>query len=169
MYAQTAGQGEAAMSGFFLVAGIAGLVFGLIAGFVRQSQGGKFSNGFAWGFLLGIIGLIVVATTANNLNIGGKKPPKGSTDGQLRDPAAVASTIAWVKSGQRYLLGYTMGGEQSFGIWDRENMGPPVYRFPYTDFGKSEANERYAQLEPNSVPSAAPAAPAVAPSNAFGF
>lgn len=40
-----------------------GLIFGFAAGTIRANQGGTFGGGFWWGFLLGLIGLIVVAVT----------------------------------------------------------------------------------------------------------
>jgi hypothetical protein len=44
--------------------GAVAVLFGLAAGAVRQHQGGSFGGGFAWGALLGLIGLIVVLATA---------------------------------------------------------------------------------------------------------
>jgi RNA polymerase subunit RPABC4/transcription elongation factor Spt4 len=52
------------MSGGVIVILIAdGLIFGFAAGTIRANQGGTFAGGFWWGFLLGIIGLIVVVAT----------------------------------------------------------------------------------------------------------
>lgn len=48
-------------------------------------------------------------------------------------------------SGQRYLLGY---GMDFFGIWDRQQPGGPVRRFPRTDDGWREAWLAYVAMEP---------------------
>ena len=62
------------------------LVFGFAAGAIRVNQGGSFGGGFAWGALLGLIGLIVVAAT---------KPPPAPAASAPRAPgdAATSSTF----------------------------------------------------------------------------
>jgi glutaredoxin len=49
--------------GIIVILILNGLVFGFAAGTIRANQGGTFAGGFWWGFLLGIIGLIVVVAT----------------------------------------------------------------------------------------------------------
>jgi len=56
--------------------------------------------------------------------------------------------LQYTHSGQRYLLGY---GRDFFGIWDREQPGPPIQRFPRTDEGWRDAWIAYAAEEPHSV------------------
>lgn len=51
-------------------------------------------------------------------------------------------------SGHRHILGY---GADFFGIWDREQTGGPVFRFPRTDEGWNEAWNRFAALEPRGM------------------
>lgn len=42
---------------------IGGAICGFAAGTIRENQGGSFGGGFAWGFFLGLIGLVVVIAT----------------------------------------------------------------------------------------------------------
>lgn len=110
-------------------------VFGVVCGAIWQSKGGSFGAGFLIGGLLGIIGLLIVAFAK----------PGGATNVPTQ-PA----TLMWTHSGERYLLSYTLD-PPAYGIWDRNAPGPPVEKFPYSEYGKSEALARYAQLEPGSL------------------
>lgn len=65
-------------------------------------------------------------------------------------PAAKRPEIMWLRAGDRYLHGYSIT-DPYYGIWDREAAGPPVQRYPYTEHGKSEAEARFRELEPNAV------------------
>jgi hypothetical protein len=62
--------------------------------------------------------------------------------------APVDEALQYSHSGQRYLLGYST---DFYGIWDRQQPGPPTQRFPRTDQGWREAWTSYTQWEPNSV------------------
>ena len=44
-----------------VVVGVGAIIFGMAAGYVWSNKGGQWFVGFLWGFLLGLIGLIVVA------------------------------------------------------------------------------------------------------------
>jgi hypothetical protein len=75
--------------------------------------------------------------------------------------ATGASQVTWTHTGYRYLAGYTVQNP-CYGIWDRQQPGPPAIRFPYTEHGKAEAWARFAELEPNAaavVTSGVPAPP----------
>jgi hypothetical protein len=52
-----------ALGAFFGGLVVVWVICGFAAGAIRQNQGGSFGSGFLWGFLLGFIGLIVVAAT----------------------------------------------------------------------------------------------------------
>ncbi|HEX2266895.1 MAG TPA: DUF4328 domain-containing protein [Actinomycetota bacterium] len=56
--------------------------------------------------------------------------------------------IRFSHSGYRYLLGY---GTDFFGIWDREQPGGPVLRFPRTDEGWDKAWYEYFSREKHNV------------------
>ncbi|MEW6058603.1 MAG: hypothetical protein AB1551_00410 [Actinomycetota bacterium] len=63
-------------------------------------------------------------------------------------PAASAGpdeVLQYTHSGRRYLLGM---GRDCFGIWDRQQPGPPIARFPRTDDGWRQAWLRFAAEEP---------------------
>jgi hypothetical protein len=63
----------------------------------------------------------------------------------VAEPRIEDEALQFSHSGQRYLLGY---GRDFFGIWDRQQPGPPVRRFPRTDEGWREAWLAYAAMEP---------------------
>jgi hypothetical protein len=62
-------------------------------------------------------------------------------------PAGTADEIQWLTRGERYLLGRTLTSPY-YGIWDKAAPGPPMYKYPYTEHGKSEAEGHFASLEP---------------------
>jgi hypothetical protein len=63
-----------------------------------------------------------------------------SADPVVLDAAHIGSNpnITWTNTGVKYLMGYTTE-PPSFGIWDRDVPGPPMLRFPYSEYGKAEA------------------------------
>ncbi|HEX2089787.1 MAG TPA: DUF4328 domain-containing protein [Actinomycetota bacterium] len=61
--------------------------------------------------------------------------------------------IRFSHSGYRYLLGF---GTDFFGIWDREQPGGPVLRFPRTDEGWDRAWYEYVSREKHNVEVLAP-------------
>lgn len=74
----------------------------------------------------------------------------GAATGQSTAAAGAAGSGAamqYTHSGQRYLLGY---GADFFGIWDRQNLGVPVQRYPRTDEGWRAAWQQFATWEPQS-------------------
>jgi hypothetical protein len=62
--------------------------------------------------------------------------------------------IRFSHSGYRYVLGY---GTDFFGIWDREQPGGPILRFPRTDEGWDQAWYEYVSRERHNVEVSAPA------------
>jgi hypothetical protein len=74
------------VGGFFLgLLLIDVLVFGFVAGAIWQNKGGSFGAGFAWGALLGILGLIYVAAA---------KPVPRMSQNQPGLPVGPASSLA---------------------------------------------------------------------------
>jgi uncharacterized RDD family membrane protein YckC len=69
-------------------------------------------------------------------------------------------------SGGRYLLGF---GLDFFGIWDRQEPGHPVERFPRTDEGWRAAWIRYTAIEPRWAEVAVPGPGAPAPIGPAGL
>ena len=63
-------------------------------------------------------------------------------------PRVGEGALRFSHAGFRYILGY---GPDYFGIWDREQAGGPVFRFPRNDEGWNEAWNRYAALEPRGM------------------
>ena len=61
--------------------------------------------------------------------------------------------IRFSHSGYRFLLGY---GTDFFGIWDREQAGGPILRFPRTDEGWDQAWYEYVSREKHNVEVFAP-------------
>ncbi|HJS25576.1 MAG TPA: hypothetical protein VJ913_00430, partial [Actinomycetota bacterium] len=57
------------------------------------------------------------------------------------------ASITYTHSGQRYLFGTTFD-PPGYAIWDRERLGNPVERFPYSEHGKTEGLARYRAIEP---------------------
>lgn len=85
-------------------------------------------------------------------------PPPSALPGEEDRPLRLSHT------GDRYVLGY---GRDSFGIWERADLGRPVRRFPRTDEGWREAWAAYVAMEPNPTavgPSAVPLASGPGPS-----
>jgi hypothetical protein len=74
--------------------------------------------------------------------------PKGPLPTAEAAPRVGEGALRFSHSGYRYLLGY---GTDFFGIWDRENAGDPVSRFPRTDEGWNRAWNQYSGLEPKAV------------------
>jgi hypothetical protein len=72
-------------------------------------------------------------------------------------PNVGEGALRFSHSGARYLLGF---GTDHFGIWDRQQPGGPLARFPRTDEGWREAWLGFIRLEPHpaeiSLPGAAP-------------
>lgn len=64
-------------------------------------------------------------------------------------PPVVSAAITWTHTGFRYIMGYTVENNPRYGIWDRQQPGPPVSKYPYNEHGKAEVLERFRQLEPN--------------------
>jgi hypothetical protein len=85
-------------------------------------------------------------------------------------PPVGSSEIVWVEHRRRYQLGYTLASPY-YGIWDRANPGPAVCKYPYSEYGKSEADKRFDELEAEAA--SGPAIPShTAPpqtSNTYGF
>jgi hypothetical protein len=104
---------------------------------IWKNKGGSPGAGFVLGALLGFIGLIIVAIAM----------PAGT---QRSSANPTRPSIVWVRSGTRYLFGYTIESP-FYGIWDREAPGPPIERFPYNRTGKLRV-ARYSDLEPHSEP-----------------
>jgi uncharacterized membrane protein YeaQ/YmgE (transglycosylase-associated protein family) len=73
---------------------VIGLITGAIAGVIRQNQGSDFWGGFAWGALLGIIGIVVVLATKPK--VAGTTPavPVGAGQPAIASaPPAVAASV----------------------------------------------------------------------------
>ncbi len=79
-------------------------------------------------------------------------PEAAAAEGQpapmSRPAPSDQDVLQYTHSGQRYLLGY---GRDFFGIWDRQNPGPPVSRFPRTDEGWRAAWLAFSATEPHSA------------------
>lgn len=65
-------------------------------------------------------------------------------------PPTSATGPTFTLIGHRYRFGYSID-PASYGIWDSENPGPPVERFPYSEHGKKEGLDRFRVLEPEAV------------------
>lgn len=102
------------------------------------SAGGFYVFGLCF-FLIALIVALVIKdkTSASSVAIGGPA-------------AAPNSGISWTHTGDRYLSGYTVQNP-FYGIWDRQQPGPPTARFPYTEHGKAEAFARFQELEPQGA------------------
>jgi Domain of unknown function (DUF4328) len=74
--------------------------------------------------------------------------PPADTATPSSGPAIGEGAERFSHSGVRYILGY---GTDFFGIWDREEPGGPVMRFPRTDQGWTEAWNRFTAWEPRAV------------------
>ncbi|MGH2597698.1 MAG: hypothetical protein ACRDH7_17315 [Actinomycetota bacterium] len=120
---------------FWALVVLLGAGFGFLGGSMWKRKGGSPGVGFAWGFLLGLIGLLILSLFTPN--------GQGRTSPASRPPT-------WMKSGHRYLLGFFFDPPM-YAIWDRQAPGPPVVRYPYSEHGKGEALARFQALEPDSV------------------
>ena len=137
--------------------------FGLAGSSIWKKKGGSPGVGFALGFFLGLIGLLIAAL-ATPSGGGRTSAVSGQTTASTSRPS-----IAWMRSGQRYMLGF-MVEPPMYAIWDRTAPGPPTIRFPYTEHGKSEALKQFQELEPSGVEVAAvPTLPPAPAANAYGF
>lgn len=90
---------------------------------------------------------------------GGTPPTApGSVGAGPTPPGAVIGegAVRFTHSGHRYVLGF---GTDFFGIWDRQQAGGPVQRFPRTDEGWSAAWVAFEDLEPDNVAVGPPAPP----------
>jgi hypothetical protein len=79
---------------------------------------------------------------------GGQPVPGPAQAPPVEGPRVGEGALRFSHSGYRYLLGY---GKDFFGIWDREQPGGPVVRFPRSDDGWNSAFNRYSALEPRAV------------------
>jgi hypothetical protein len=61
------------------------------------------------------------------------------------------SNIVYTHTGVRYLFGYTLVNPTGYAIWDRENLGPAILRFPYNEHGREEGSAQFRKLETNGV------------------
>lgn len=111
-------------------------MLGWLVGKIAQGKGDSFGAFWLFGVFFFVIALIVVLVLPDK----GKPGP----------PAALQAQIVWTHSGTRYLLGYTVQNPY-YGVWDRQQPGPPVQKFPYNEHGKSEALAWFARVEPNSA------------------
>jgi hypothetical protein len=71
-------------------------------------------------------------------------------------PHVGEGALRFSHSGARYLLGF---GTDFFGIWDREEPGGPIARFPRTDEGWREGWLRFIGLEPHPAEISLPGGP----------
>ena len=71
-------------------------------------------------------------------------------------PRVGEGALRFSHSGARYLLGF---GTDYFGIWDRQEPGGPIARFPRTDEGWREAWLGYLGLEPHPAEVSLPGGP----------
>jgi hypothetical protein len=128
------------------------IVVALISGFIGIYDITKVSDvlgGVSNDFVHASIGIGLYAVLA-----GAAIAFFGGISGRPTDPlprAEQATGPTFMSTGTRYLLGYTLD-PPSYGIWDREAVGPPFERFPYSEHGKVEATDRFNQLERTLVP-----------------
>ena len=61
------------------------------------------------------------------------------------ESAGSYEALQYTHAGRRFLLGY---GQEYFGIWDRQQPGSPIARYPRTDDGWRQAWLRFAADEP---------------------
>ena len=76
------------------------------------------------------------------------QPPPSSAEPRPSRARPGEGAVRFSHSGFRYVLGY---GPDFFGIWARDQPGPPVERFPRTDQGWVEAWNRFHAMEPQAV------------------
>ena len=77
------------------------------------------------------------------------------SDADVSGASPGEGALRFSHSGYRFLLGY---GTDFFGIWDREQPGGPVLRFPRTDEGWDQAWYEYVSREKHNVEVLAPGA-----------
>jgi predicted RNA-binding Zn-ribbon protein involved in translation (DUF1610 family) len=58
-----------------------------------------------------------------------------------------AAGISFTQVGDRYLLGGILA-ERRYGIWDRQNPGPPLKKFPFGERGWKSAYAEFSSLQP---------------------
>lgn len=114
------------------------LVIGCVPGAIAQSKGHSFVAWWLFGAALFIVALPMSIMLKPNSSAGAS----GATPSRPDAP----TDFAFDKQGSRYALGHTMANP-SYAIWDKASPGPPIFRFPYTEHGKSEADARYQELE----------------------
>jgi hypothetical protein len=79
------------------------------------------------------------------------------------------SNIVYTHAGVRYLFGYTLMNPTGYAIWDRENLGPAILRFPYNEHGREEGFAQFRKLETNGIELSPPRpGPEVSPPASLG-
>lgn len=106
---------------------------------IAKKKGYSAGGFYLFGFFFFVIALIVALVLKDKTSA----PPAASSGS-----AAVANSgISWTHTGVRYITGYTVDNPY-YGIWDRQEPGPPMSKYPYTEHGKAEAFARFQELEP---------------------
>jgi hypothetical protein len=69
--------------------------------------------------------------------------------GHVAPPATEDRPLELTHMGQRYAIGY---GPDYFGVWDAQQPGPPIHRFPRDDDGWRAGWSVFSRLEPTAAP-----------------
>jgi hypothetical protein len=91
-----------------------------------------------WTLIGWVVALAMAATSTQ---------PRVASPPGTRPTSATRPTFTLI--GHRYRFGYSVD-PASYSIWDSENPGPPVERFPYSEHGKKEGFERLRALGPET-------------------
>jgi hypothetical protein len=100
-----------------------------------------------WTFIGWIVALVMAAGSAQP-RAALQATSTASTAPLPPPPGTATAGPTFVHIGQRYRFGYSID-PPSYGIWDGENPGPPIERFPYNDHGKTEVSTSSAHSNPS--------------------
>lgn len=76
-------------------------------------------------------------------------PAEAPGAGHVAPPAAGDRPLELTHMGPRYAIGY---GPDYFGVWDAQQPGPPIHRFPRDDDGWRAGWGVFSRLEPTAAP-----------------
>jgi hypothetical protein len=112
--------------------------------------------GGSWNEYAEVVFSMLVADTLLNVEeqlrlLNAHLAPERFAEFEEIEALEAAGGLRWLLAGTRYLFGET-AEPFAFGIWDRDNPGPPIERFPHTAEGRQRVEETYRTMEPNAQP-----------------